>query len=218
MPARQPAGARSACPAGKLRRRGLSSRPAPDAALHSVRGWSTSRARRYGGPWLVRKLRAPLAACGSPTAGAPLAQVRTFRAQGGVVAVPRVHPRRVREPVKEALGHVVEQQREVVRTICRRPAGSISRTVGGLAHAAGEAGLDREDMNPGASAPGVLLFRSSSASREHLFDGTRPDHRVCAGDRVSEVCLVRCSLRIGVPEAGRCLDQPPVDESSGTSA
>ena len=48
----------------------------------------------------------------SPAALAPLADVGTFRAQRGVVAVPRVHPRRV-EAVEEALGHVVEQRSEV---------------------------------------------------------------------------------------------------------
>lgn len=140
-----------------------------------------------------------------PAAFAPFFQVRPLGAERSIGSVPGVHPGSVRRPAEDLALQAGHQAVEVRGLCCPH------RT-------AGEVGLDREDMNPGASAPGVLLFRSSSASREHLFDVTRPDHRVCAGDRVSEVCLVRCSLRIGVPEAGRCLDRPPVDESSGTSA
>ena len=49
----------------------------------------------------------------SPAAFAPLAQVRALGPERGVVAVAGIHPGRVREPVEQALGHVVDQRGEV---------------------------------------------------------------------------------------------------------
>jgi DNA-binding transcriptional ArsR family regulator len=68
-----------------------------------------------------------------PAAGAPLAQVRAFGAERGVVAVPRVHPGLVREPVEQALGHVAEQRGEVRGGV-------------GPAHAAGEQRVPGEQV------------------------------------------------------------------------
>jgi len=52
-----------------------------------------------------------------PAAGAPLAQVQAFGAERGVVAVPRIHPGPVGEPVEQALDHVGEQRGEVRRGV-----------------------------------------------------------------------------------------------------
>jgi DNA-binding transcriptional ArsR family regulator/uncharacterized protein YndB with AHSA1/START domain len=60
-----------------------------------------------------------------PAALAPLVQVGPLDAERGVVAVPGIHPGRVRERAEQALGHVVEQGGEVRRGV-------------GLAHPAGE--------------------------------------------------------------------------------
>jgi len=64
--------------------------------------------------------------CSSPAAVAPLPKVGALGSQRRVVAVAGIHPGWIGEPVEQALGHVIEQQREGVRTICRRAAGSIS--------------------------------------------------------------------------------------------
>ena len=54
-----------------------------------------------------------VALTGSPTPLPPFAQVRAFRAQGRVVAVPGVDHRRVRVDVEHPTGDIGKQLREI---------------------------------------------------------------------------------------------------------
>ena len=70
-----------------------------------------------------------VALTGSPAAFAPFAQVRPFRAERGVVAVPGVDHRRVRVDVEHPAGDIGEQLREIASSsrFCRRRRGTGSR-------------------------------------------------------------------------------------------
>ena len=80
---------------------------------------------------LLGRLPAPLA---------PLRQVRPLGPQGGVLAVPRVHPGGVGQPVEDLLHHAVVQRREPLRVLLR------------VADPAGEQAVPGEQVRLGRAA------------------------------------------------------------------
>jgi MFS transporter, DHA2 family, methylenomycin A resistance protein len=87
-----------------------------------------------------------------PAAFAPLAEVRALDSERGVLAMPRVHPGRVGQPVEQPLGHVGEQRGEVLWCGC-------------LAHAAGEQRVSGEHVRlAGKLAVGIVQDRDAAGS------------------------------------------------------
>jgi DNA-binding transcriptional ArsR family regulator/uncharacterized protein YndB with AHSA1/START domain len=145
-----------------------------------------------------------------PASVAPLAEVRAFRAERGVLAVPRVHPGRIRHRVEEPVDHVGEQRGEVLGRV-------------GLAHAAGEQRVAGEHMRlAGQPAAGVVVDRDAArrvpaqVDEGHL-DVTEPERLAMPGppaDRHGQlvgISRMRDHLRAGVlGDLGQRLPVVPV--------
>lgn len=104
---------------------------------------------------------------GSPAALAPLRQLGTLRAQGGVVPVPGVDDGVIAVDAEDAVLHIVDERGEVLWT-------------GRLAHAAGEQAVAAEDVHH--TGVGVLPGQGDRArGEEYTRKGSTDD---CRADRL----------------------------------